>query len=152
MSTGRARRRPRGARRPPYRRGSSYAGVPARGRRVRPADESAPLKPSAVAGFTQSATEGDFRRWSCAIGAGDDDSDGLVHFTVTQEPPLVERHRADNEDRSALLTCAGTPTLVQVGHFFGQKERPGRTGLRPDADLLTDLTDAVADQAGCERA
>lgn len=111
----------------------------------------APLKPSATAGFAQSATAGDFRLWSCAIGAGDDDSDSLVHFTVTQEPALVERHRADNEDRSALLTCAGTPTLVQVGHFFGQKERPGRTDLRPDADLLTALTDAVADQAGCER-
>ncbi|MFE4379288.1 hypothetical protein [Streptomyces cyaneofuscatus] len=110
----------------------------------------APLKPSA-AGFTQAATGGDFRLWSCAIGAGDDHRDSLVHFTVTQEPILVERHRADNEDRSALLTCAGRPTLVQVGHFFGLKEKPGRDDLRPDADLLTGLADAVAGQAGCER-
>ncbi|MGW9301118.1 hypothetical protein ACWHA3_09875 [Streptomyces cyaneofuscatus] len=111
----------------------------------------APLKPSAVAGFTQSATGGDFRLWSCAIGVGDDVSDSVVHFTVTQEPILVERHRADNENRSALLTCAGRPTLVQVGHFFGLKEKPGREDLRPDADLLTGLADAVAVQAGCER-
>ncbi|KAB2590448.1 hypothetical protein [Streptomyces arboris] len=109
----------------------------------------APLKPAA-GGFTQAATGGDFRLWSCAIGAGDDDSDNLVHLTVTQEPALVERHRADNKDRSALLTCAGRPTLVQVGHFFGLKERPGRGDLRPDADLLTGLADAVAVQAGCE--
>ncbi|MFD3970007.1 hypothetical protein [Streptomyces cyaneofuscatus] len=102
-------------------------------------------------------TGGDFRLWSCAIGAGDDGSDSLVHFTVTQEPVLVERHRADDKDRSALLTCAGRPTLFQVGHFFGPKEKPGRDDLRPDVDLLTaltaltGLTDAVAGQAGCER-
>ncbi len=111
----------------------------------------APLKPPAVAGFSQAATGGDFRLWSCAIGAGDDDSDNLVHFTVTQEPALVERHGADDKDRSALLTCAGRPTLVQVGHFHGLKEKPARDDLRPDADLLTGLADAVADQAGCER-
>ncbi|MFJ9977915.1 hypothetical protein [Streptomyces cyaneofuscatus] len=111
----------------------------------------APLKPSAVAGFSQAATGGDFRLWSCAIGVGDDDSDSVVHFTVTQEPILVERHRADNENRSALLTCAGRPTLVQFGHFYGLKEKPARDDLRPDADLLTGLADAVAGQAGCER-
>ncbi|MFZ4267315.1 hypothetical protein [Streptomyces arboris] len=110
----------------------------------------APLKPSA-GGFTQAATRGDFRQWSCAIGVGDDDSDSLVHFTVTQEPILVERHGDDDKDRSALLTCAGRPTLVQVGHFYGLKEKPARDDLRPDADLLTGLADAVADQAGCER-
>ncbi|MGW5065998.1 hypothetical protein ACWEQJ_07740 [Streptomyces cyaneofuscatus] len=111
----------------------------------------APLKPSAVAGFSQAATGGDFRLWSCAIGAGDDDSDNLVHFTVTQEPALVERHGADDKDRSALLTCAGRPTLVQVGHFHGLKEKTARDDFRPDADLLTGLADAVAGQAGCER-
>ncbi|MFE7459051.1 hypothetical protein [Streptomyces sp. NPDC057554] len=111
----------------------------------------APLKASATAGFTQAVTGGDFRLWSCALGSSDEDRHSLVHFTVTQEPALVERHRADNKDRSALLTCAGRPTLVQVGHFYGLKESPGRDDLRPDADLLTGLTDAVADQAGCER-
>ncbi|MFD4760927.1 hypothetical protein ACFWOJ_19145 [Streptomyces sp. NPDC058439] len=111
----------------------------------------APLKASAAARFTQAATGGDFRLWSCALGATDDDRDSLVHFTVTQEPALVERHRADDKDRSALLTCAGRPTLVQVGHFFGPREKPGRDDLRPDADLLTGLADAVADQAGCEQ-
>ncbi|MFC9029307.1 hypothetical protein [Streptomyces arboris] len=110
----------------------------------------APLKPAA-GGFTQAATGGDFRLWSCVIGAGDDDSDNLVHFTVTQEPILVERHGHDDKDRSALLTCAGRPTLVQVGHFYGLKEKPARADLRPDSDLLTGLADAVADQAGCER-
>ncbi|MEV4875004.1 hypothetical protein [Streptomyces cyaneofuscatus] len=111
----------------------------------------APLKPSAAAGYTQAVTGGDFRLWSCAIGATDDDHGSLVHFTVTQEPTLVERHRADDKDRSALLTCAGRPTLVQVGHFFGLGEKPGRDDLRPDADLLTGLADAVAVQAGCQR-
>ncbi|MFI7235467.1 hypothetical protein [Streptomyces cyaneofuscatus] len=40
---------------------------------------------------------------------------------------------------------------MQVGHFFGPKEKPGRDDLRPDADLLTGLPGAVAGQAGCER-
>nr|MDT0525547.1 hypothetical protein [Streptomyces sp. DSM 41633] len=94
----------------------------------------APLKASATAGFTQAVTEGDFSLWSCALGSSDEDRHSLVHFTVTQEPALVERHRADNKDRSALLTCAGRPTLVQVGHFYGLKESPGRDDLRPDDD------------------
>ncbi|MFF2721214.1 hypothetical protein [Streptomyces sp. NPDC058011] len=110
-----------------------------------------PLRASATAGFTQAVTGGDFRLWSCVLGATDEDRDSLVHLTVTQEPVLVERHRADDEDRSALLNRAGRPTLVQLGHFFGQRERPGRADLRPDAELLAALTDAVADQAGCEK-
>lgn len=74
-----------------------------------------------------------FRLRSCVVGASDEDRHSLVHFTVTQEPAQVERHRADDKDRSALLTCAVRPNLVQVGHLFGRLERPGRDALRPDA-------------------
>ncbi|MFD5680916.1 hypothetical protein [Streptomyces bacillaris] len=80
----------------------------------------APLKTSADGGFRQAVTGGDFRLWNCVLGAPDKDRDSLVHFTVTQEPTLVELHRADDKDRSTLLTCAGRPTLAQVGHFLGQ--------------------------------
>ncbi|MER7852339.1 hypothetical protein ABTZ98_07230 [Streptomyces bacillaris] len=88
---------------------------------------------------------------SCVLAASDEDRHSLVHFTVTQEPALVAVHRADDQGRSTLLTCAGRPTLVQVGHFSGRKEGRRRDALRPDADLLAGLADAVAGRAGCER-
>ncbi|PWS48610.1 hypothetical protein DKT74_02525 [Streptomyces sp. ZEA17I] len=111
----------------------------------------APLRASADGGFRQAVTGGDLRLWSCVLAASDEDRHSLVHFTVTQEPALVAVHRADDQGRSTLLTCAGRPTLVQVGHFSGRKEGPRRDALRPDADLLAGLADAVAGRAGCER-
>ncbi|MFJ4823023.1 hypothetical protein ACIP5L_07045 [Streptomyces bacillaris] len=77
------------------------------------------MKTSADGGFRRTVTGGDFRLWSCVLAAWDEDRHSLVHFTVTQEPALVGLHRADDKGRSTLLTCAGRPTLVQVGHFFG---------------------------------
>ncbi|SCK56698.1 MULTISPECIES: hypothetical protein [unclassified Streptomyces] len=111
----------------------------------------APLRASADGGFRQAVTGGDLRLWSCVLAASDEDRHSLVHFTVTQEPALVAVHRADDQGRSTLLTCAGRPTLVQVGHFSGRKEGRRRDALRPDADLLAGLADAVAGRAGCER-
>ncbi|MFJ8017475.1 hypothetical protein [Streptomyces sp. NPDC096339] len=112
----------------------------------------APLKPPG-GGLQEYVTPGDLRLWSCAI-APTGDEHALRYLTVTQDPILVGAHRpaAGGHGDEVLLTCGGTPTLLQFGSPFtspGAEPGVAAEALRSDAEIFAGFRDAVSRQAHC---
>ncbi|OIK29157.1 hypothetical protein [Streptomyces malaysiense] len=81
---------------------------------------------SVPAKYTQQyATDGDFRLWSCALRAGDEEA----HFTVTQDPYLLWLNGSGSDRSSTTLNCDGKKTLVQTGSENDALARSFRTAL-----------------------
>ncbi|MFF1645257.1 hypothetical protein [Streptomyces sp. NPDC058240] len=100
--------------------------------------------------FEEYVTPGDFRPWSCALGTSED-REGVVNFTVTQDPRLLGAHSTggDGEPGQALLSCSGKPTLLQFGFFDGSDRSPGVRSLRPRKELFDGFADAVRRSPQC---
>ncbi|MFJ6515610.1 hypothetical protein ACIQMO_05840 [Streptomyces sp. NPDC091406] len=109
----------------------------------------APLRASAPR-FEEYVTPGDARLWSCAIRLPED-PDGVVNFTVTQDPRLLWFFRGEKPGQS-LLTCSGRPTLLQYGEFDRADKMSGAEYARPSEELFAAFKKAVRSSALCAKA
>ncbi|MDT0494961.1 hypothetical protein RM717_31160 [Streptomyces griseus] len=106
----------------------------------------APLRPSAPA-FEEYVTPGDARLWSCAIRFPDD-PDGVVNFTVTQDPRLTWFFPDEGPGRT-VLTCSGRRTLLQSDRFDRSDAMSGAEHVRPREELSADFEKAVRESSLC---
>ncbi|MEU3057141.1 hypothetical protein [Streptomyces griseus] len=109
----------------------------------------APLGPSAPE-FEEYVTPGDARLWGCAIRFPEDPN-GVVNFTVTQDPRLTWFF-PDEEPGRSVLTCSGRPTLLQSDSFDRSDEMSGAEHVRPREELFAAFEKAVRDSPLCAKA
>ncbi|MFD5201605.1 hypothetical protein ACFWM7_15970 [Streptomyces sp. NPDC058375] len=106
----------------------------------------APLRPSAPA-FEEYVTPGDARLWGCAIRFPDD-PDGVVNFTVTQDPRLLWFF-PDEEPGRTVLTCSGRRTLLESDSFDRSDDMSGAEHVRPREELFAAFEKAVRESPLC---